>query len=130
MSSRRSCLVSGSTLVNIPARLVSVSFLDMQHIPDATASRHLWYTPLWRFLHSTDSGVDECFCTASFSQNISVGTLIGTPNILNFYLSAVDRSTASFNAVNSEPKVDESTEFCLFMNQSIGARLQNISIPV
>ena len=130
MSSRRSRLGPGSTLVKISARLVSVSSLAMRQIPDATASRHLWYATLWCFLRSTDSGVDEFLYTASLSQNISVGPSIGTPNILNLYLSAVTSSTAFFNAVNSEPKVDVSTEFCLLLNQSIGARLQNISIPV
>ena len=130
MSSRRSRLGPGSILLSISARLVSVSSLAMQQIPDATASRHLWYATLWCFLRNTDSGVDEFLYTALLSQNISVGPSTGTPNILNFYLSAVTSSTAFFNAVNSEPKVDDSAEFCLFLNQSIGARLQNISIPV
>jgi hypothetical protein len=30
-------------------------------------------------------------------------------------------------AVNSDPKVDASTEFCLLLNQMIGATLQNVS---
>ena len=130
MSNRRSRLGPGRTLVKISARLVSVSFLDMQQITDATASRHLWYATLWCFLRSTDSGVDEFLYTASLSQNISIGPLIGTPNILSLYLSAVTSSTVFFNAVNSDPKVDDSTEFCLLLNQSIGDRLQNISIKV
>ena len=116
--------------MKISARLVSVSSLDIRQIPDATASRHLWYATLWCFLRSTNSGVDEFLYTALLSQNISVGLSTGTPNILNFYLSAVTSSTAFFNTVKSEPKVDDSTEFCLLLNQSIGAWLQNISIPV
>ena len=34
------------------------------------------------------------------------------------------------HAMNFDQKVDDSTEFCLLLNQIIGARLQNISIPV
>ena len=85
---------------------------------------------LWCFLHSTDSVVDEFLYTASLSQNISVGPSIGTPNILNLYLSDVTSYTAFFNAVNSETKLDDLTEFCILLNQSIGSRLHNISIPV
>ena len=130
MSSRSSCLGPGSNLVRISARLVSVFYLAMRQIPDATASRHLWYAALWCFLHSTDSSVDELLYTVLLSQNISVGQSIGTLNILNLYLSAVTSSTAFFNAMNSEPRVDDSTEFCLLLNQIIGARSQKISIPV
>ena len=68
--------------------------------------------------------------TSSLSQNIDVGTSTGTPNILNMYLIDVTSYTTFFNAVKSDPKVDDSTEFCLFLNQSIGDRLQNISILV
>jgi hypothetical protein len=32
--------------------------------------------------------------------------------------------------VNSDPKVDASTEFCLLLNQMVGAELQNNNIPV
>jgi hypothetical protein len=39
-------------------------------------------------------------------------------------------STAFFMAVNSEPKVEASTEFCLLLNQMIGALLQNNRTPV
>ena len=107
--------------MKISARLVFVSSLAMRQIPDATASQRLWYATLWCFLRSTDSVVNYFFNTALLSQYISVGLSIGTPNILNLYLSAVNISTEFFNAVNSEPKVDDSTEFCLFLNQSIGA---------
>ena len=130
MSSRRSRLGPGSNLVKIFALLVSISFLDVLQIPHATASRKWWYATLWCFLHSTHSGVNECLYTASLLQKKSVRTSIGTPDILNLYLSAVTRSTAFFNAVNSEPKFDDSTELCLWLNHSIGDRLQNISIPV
>ena len=68
--------------------------------------------------------------TASLSQNISVDPSIGTPNIINLSLIAVTSSTTFFNAVNSDSKVDDSTEFYLLLNQIIGARLKNISIPV
>ena len=57
-------------------------------------------------LHSTDSGVEEFFYTASLSQNMSVGPLIGTQNILNLYRSAFTISVACFNAVNSNPNVE------------------------
>ena len=130
MSSRLSRLGPGNNLVNICARLVSVSSLTMRQIPDATASQHLCYATLWCFLRITDSGVDDFFYTASFSQSISVGPSIGTPDILKFYLSAVTSSTALFNAVNSETKVDDSTELYLLLNQSIGTWLKKISIPV
>ena len=130
MSRRYSRLGPGSTLAKTSARLVSSFYLDMRKIPDATALRHLWYTTLCCFLRITNSGVDEFFYTDSLSQNISVGTSIGKPNILNLYLSAVTSSIKFFNAVNSEPKVDDSTEFYLFLNHSIEARLQNISISV
>ena len=130
MSSRRSRLGPVSTLVKIRARLVYVSSLAMQQIPDATASRNLCYATQWCFLHSSDSGINEFLYTALLSQNISVELSIGAPNILNLYLSAVTSSTVFFNAVNSEPKVDDSTEFYLFLNQSIRDRLKNISIPV
>ena len=130
MSIRRSRLRPGSTLVKISARLVSVSSLDMRQIPDATASQHLWYATLWCFLCNTNSGVDEVLYTALLSQNIPVGPSTGTPNILNLYLISVTSSTAFFNAVNSKQKFDDSTEFYILKNQSIGSRLQNISIPV
>ena len=130
MFRRRSRLGPGSTLVNISDIFVSLSSLAMQQIPDATASRHLWYATLWWFLRSTDSGVNEFLYTAPLSQNISIGPSICTPNIINLYLSAMTNSTTFFNALNYKPKVDVSTEFCLFLKQSIGARLQNISIPV
>ena len=117
-------------MVEISVRLISVSSLDMRQIPDAIASRHLWYATLWCFLRSTDSRVDDFLYTALLSQNISVGPLIGTPNIINLYMSAITSSNMFFNDVKSEPKVDDSTEFCLLLNQSIGAQLQNISIPV
>ena len=130
MSSRRSRLGPGITLVHISTRLVSLSSLDVRQIPDVTTSRHSWYATLWCFLCSTDSDVDEVLHTDSFSQNISAGLSIGTPNILNLYLSAVTSSNALFNAKNSEPKVDDSTVFYLLLNQIIGAWLKNISILV
>ena len=71
---------------------------------------------MWCFLHSTDSGVNDFLYTASLSQNIYVGLSIGTPNIINLYLSDVANSTALFNAVNSDTKVDDSTEFYLLLN--------------
>ena len=71
------------------------------------------------------------FCTdLRFRKTYLVERRFGHQKFLNLYLSAVNISTAFFNAVNSEPKVDDSTEFYLFLNQSIAARLQNISIPV
>ena len=130
MSSRIYRLGPGSTLVKISARLVSVYFLAMPQIPDADASRYLWYATLWCLLRSTDSGVDEFLYTALLSQNISVGLPLGTPHIINLYLSAVTSSTAFFNAVNSWTKVDDSTEVYILLNHSIGARFQNIIIPV
>jgi hypothetical protein len=39
-------------------------------------------------------------------------------------------SIAFFIAVNSDPEVDASTEFCLLLNQMVGAPLQNNKMPV
>ena len=65
-----------------------------------------------------------------FSYKMFVGMLIGTPNINSFYKSAYIISTSFFVAVNSDPNVDAFTEFCLLINQIIGAMLQNNKIPV
>ncbi len=63
--------------------------------------------------------------TASLSHNTLVGPSIGTPNIHNLYHKASIISTAFFIAVNSDPKVDASNEFCLLLNHIAGALLQN-----
>jgi hypothetical protein len=68
--------------------------------------------------------------TALLSHNTFVGPSIGTPNIHNSYRKASIISTAFFVAVNSNPKVDASTEFCLLLNHIVGTLLQNKRIPV
>ena len=59
-----------------------------------------------------------------------VGPSIGTPNILNLYLNAVISSTAFFMAVNYDPNVDVSTQFCLLLYHIMGALFTNMRIPV
>ena len=53
-----------------------------------------------------------------------------TPNILNLYRSVAVSSTAFFNALSSDPKVDVSTPFCRLLCHIICAQLQNMRIPV
>ena len=61
---------------------------------------------------------------------MSVDPSMGTPNILSFYRNAAISSTEFFIAVNSDPNIDVSTPFYLFVFHIIGDILQNISIPV
>jgi hypothetical protein len=79
---------------------------------------------------SVESGLVVFEQTAPLSPDIFVGPSTGTPNMHNLYRSASIISTAFFIVVNSDPNVDASTEFCLLLNQMIGALLQNNRIPV
>ena len=45
---------------------------------------------------------------------------MGIPNILNLYIRPSITSTACFNAISSEPKVELSSVFCLLENQITG----------
>jgi hypothetical protein len=85
---------------------------------------------LWCFLVNVDWGRLIFLQAAVLSQNTFVGPSIGTPNIRNLYRKASIISTAFFIAVNSDPKVDASTELCLLLNHIAGALLQNKRIPV
>jgi hypothetical protein len=69
--------------------------------------------------------------TAALSQNACVaGPSAGSPNMRNLWRMASIILIASFVAVNSDPKVDASTEFCLLLNQMVGTLLQNNKMPV
>ena len=59
---------------------------------------------LWCFLRSTDSGVEEFLYTTLFSQNMSVGPSIGTPNIWMSHASISN----SFNAAIASEILTES----------------------
>ena len=61
---------------------------------------------------------------------MSVGPSIGTPNILHLYLNDAISSTAFFVAVNSDPNVDVSTQFCLLLCHIMGALFTNMRIRV
>jgi hypothetical protein len=58
-----------------------------------------------------DVGIIEFVTTDLLSQNMSVGPSIGIPNIHSFYCSPSNISMAIHNAMNSDPKVDDSTVF-------------------
>jgi hypothetical protein len=75
------------------------------------------------FFFKVDSGRVAFWTTASLSQNTIVELSIGTPNIRSLYHRPSISSTAVFKAINSEPKVDDSTMFCRFEYHRIGAQL-------
>ena len=64
------------------------------------------------------------------SQNTSAGPSIGTPNIRILCLNPYIISVAIRNAMNSEPKIDDSTVLWRLMYHMIGELLTNITIPV
>ena len=68
--------------------------------------------------------------TASLSQNMSVGPVIGMPNIRSLYRSGVTNSTAFLSAVNSDLNVEFSTEFYRLLCHMTGARLIKNKTPV
>ena len=74
--------------------------------------------------------MDVLLNTDSLSQNMSVGTSSGTPNMRSLYCNAITDSTASLSAVNSDSKDYVSTKLCFLLSHITGARLQNINMPV
>ncbi len=79
----------------------------------------------WRDVSSSklDSGWDVFLTTDSLSQKMLVAPSIGMPNICSLYWIASIWSIAILRAMNSEPKVDDSTVFCRLENHTIGALL-------
>ena len=116
--------------VNKSAKLVSVSSLVMRQMRAATASLHLWYGMLWCLLRNTESGVGVFFNPSSLSYNMPVGPSSGTPNMRRFYHNTITNLTAILIAVNLDPEVNVSTEFCFLLSHITGAWLQNINMPV
>ena len=68
--------------------------------------------------------------TDLLSQKMSAAPSMGTPNIRNLYCSDSIISVAIRNAINSDPKLEDSTVFCLLLNQTTGVLLRYISMPV
>ena len=116
--------------MNRSAKFVSLFYFAMRQIRAATTSLHLRYAMLRCFLRNTDSFVDVFLNIDPLSQNISVGPLSGTPNMRSLYHNVITNSTVSLRAVNSDPKVNVSTEFCFSLSYITGDQLQNINIPV
>jgi hypothetical protein len=84
---------------------------------------------LWCFLVNVDLG-RVVFLQAGFivTEHICWSIYWHYPNIRNLYRKASIVSTTFFIAVNSDPKVDICTEFCLLLNHIVGALLQNKGI--
>ena len=82
------------------------------------------------FFFKVDSGAIVFQTTASLSDNNDVGPSTGMPNICNLYHNASINSIAVFIMMNSDPNVDDSTMFCHFKYQMIGALLTKINTPV
>ena len=74
--------------------------------------------------------MDVFLNTASLSHNMSVGPSSGTPNMRSLYRNAITNLTARLSAVNSDPKVNFSTEFYFLLSHITGARLHNFNISV
>jgi len=68
--------------------------------------------------------------TDLLSQKTFAGPSIGIPNVHNLYLIASNISTIICIAMNSEPKVEDSTVDWALENQVMGAQLRKIIIPV
>ena len=68
--------------------------------------------------------------TDGLSQNTSAGPSIGTPNIRILYLNPSIISVAICNAINLEPKLDDSTVLWRLLYHIIGGFLTKIIIPV
>jgi hypothetical protein len=120
------CITSalGSGLVSTAARFSNVLTYATRIIPDATASRHLWYAIPLRFLDSVASGLWVLLMNDSLSPNTLTGPSIGTPNHRSLYRKACNFSTAVSNAIYSLPNVDDSTVFCQKSCQSaIGGKV-------
>ncbi len=116
--------------VKISARLVRPSSFAIRIVPWAAASRTLWYAMALCFFFNVDSGLVQFATTPPLSQYMLAGPSMGMPNIRSLYRRLSTSSTAIRAAINSDPKVEVSTVFCRLENQTIGARLQKIKIPV
>jgi hypothetical protein len=127
-----SCLICGPNNVfgRISAQLLSLGSIAIRTTPCAIDSGTLWYAIALCFFLNVDSGWELFITTLLLSQYIFVGPSSGIPNIRSLYLNASTNSTAILAAIKSKPKVEDSTVFCHFENQRIGAVLQKIMIPV
>jgi hypothetical protein len=96
----------------------------MRNIPAATASRTRWYAMELCFFFRVDVGTVELVTTDLLSQKTFTGPSIGIPNILNLYHSDSNISTKMRMAINSDPKLDDSTVFWALEYQMIGAQFK------
>jgi len=133
--SNRSCkcfrFTSNATFfVNASARFVAVGSYATRIIPAATASRLMWKLIELCFFVNLDSGILAFLNTASLSMNTLQGPSIGIPKLISLRRSAINRSRAILSAVDSDPYVADSTEFCLLLNWIIHVFWINMRIPV
>jgi len=75
----------------------------------ATASLTRWYAIELCSFFKVEVGTVVLVTTDLLSQNVLVGSSIGTPIILNLYLRPSNISTKIHIAMNSEPNVEAST---------------------
>ena len=68
--------------------------------------------------------------TDGLSQNTSAGPSIGTPNIRRLYLNTYIILVFIRNAMNLDPKLDDSTMLWILLYHMIGGLLTKIIIPV
>ena len=68
--------------------------------------------------------------TDSLLQNMLVGPSSGTTNMRSLYRNAITNLTARLSAVNSDHKVNFSTEFYFLLSHITGARLHNFNMSV
>ena len=101
----------GNGLVNASAKFSSDLTFAILKVPAAIDSLTLWYAIALCFFLSGDVGIVALMTTELLSQKTLVGPSMGMPNILNVYLNASIISTQILIAINSEPKVDDSTVF-------------------
>jgi hypothetical protein len=117
-------LVLPNGLVRISARFSSVLTFAILSIPDATASLTQWYAMELCFFFRVEVGIVELVTTDLLSQKKLAGPSMGIPSIHNIYRKASIISTQIHRAMNSDPKVDDSTVFCALENQEIGELLR------
>jgi hypothetical protein len=66
----------------------------------------------------------ELMTTDLLSQKTLAGPSIGMPNIHSLYRKDSNISTSMCMAINSDPKVDDSTVFCALEYQIMGAQIE------
>ena len=71
--------------------------------------------------------MDVFLNTALLSHNMSVGTSIGTTKLRSLYRNKITNWTASLHVVNSDSKIDVTTEFYSLLRHITVAWLQNIN---